>query len=143
MSDYPLTWHRATKAKRPKKATPEGLVLKAIKAYLILCRIGAVHRQQVGVARYGEHGQQVVPYGELGASDLRVDLAGEPRSIFVEVKAPNGRVSPHQEAYLERQRSRGHVAFVARSVQEVYEQLTAAGFKVPKPSPRPGARRAA
>jgi hypothetical protein len=139
MPDYPASWHRASRPRSPKRVTPEGAVLKLITAYLRLCRLGEVHRQQVGMARYGEHGEHVVPYGERGASDLRVDLDGDTRCIYIEVKAPSGRVSPHQEVYLERQRARGHFAFVARSVAEVYEQLTAMGFKVP----RPGARRAA
>jgi hypothetical protein len=123
-------WTHSTKPKR-KGLTPEGAVLKAIAAYLKLCRLGRVVRQQVGVARYGDHGQQRVPYGELGASDLRVDLDGSPRSIFIEVKRPGGHASEHQLAYLAQQRSRGHVAFVADSVEAVEAVLTSEGFRVP------------
>ena len=133
MPDYSATWHRASRPRATKAVTPEGAVLKAVTAYLRLCRLGVVHRQQVGMARYGEHGQQIVPYGERGASDLRVDLDGDPRSIFIEIKAPKGRPTPQQLAYLEAQRARGHFAFIARSVAEVYEHLTACGFKVPQP----------
>lgn len=139
MPDFPPSWHRASRPKRPKRVTPEGAVLKSVTAYLRLCRIGTVNRQQVGMARHGDHGERITPYGELGASDLRVDLAGEPRSIFLELKAPKGRLSAHQQAYLDRQAERGHFTAVCRSVDEVYQHLTAWGFKVP----RPGARRAA
>lgn len=139
MPDYPLTWHRASKTRKPRRTTPEGAVFKAVTAYLRLCKLGTVWRQSVGVAHHGEHGERTVPYGELGASDLRLDLHGDPRSVYIEVKAPNGRLSPHQDAYLERQKARGHFAVVVRSVEELYEFLTRVGFKVP----RPGARRAA
>jgi hypothetical protein len=107
------SWAKHTKPpKRP--ITPEGAVLKAITQYLRALRIGTVVRQQVGMATFNENRR--VPYGELGASDLRVDLTGSTRSIFVEVKRPGGHASEHQEAYLARQRSRGHLACVVDSV---------------------------
>lgn len=140
---------------KPKKSTPEGEVLQAVKAYLSTCRLGTVHRANVGQVRMGEKTsnhpwakdtRRVVRFGEPGESDLRVELAGSPRCVFIELKAPTWKAPAHpapdasastwekwrhhesQVRFQARQIARGHVAFFARSVREVYDRLTDAGF---------------
>ncbi len=120
-----------------KSPTPEGVVSKAIVAYLALCRLGKVRRVNAGVAKVGNaptHPWQKdtryrVQLAEPGHSDLVVELERETRCIFIEVKAPKGKATDLQLAFLARQRTRGNVAFVAHSVLEVYEELTRAGFQ--------------
>jgi hypothetical protein len=91
--------------------------------------------------------RRLVRFGEVGESDLEVELNGQPRSLFVEVK-PLGWKPPampkfgaavstlkkyrhhlEQIAFQKRQRDRGHFAIFARSPYEVYVQLVALGFR--------------
>jgi len=157
----------------PKKPqTPEGAAQSAIVDYLNLCKLGTVRRANVGMARMGEKTsnhpwakdtRRMVRFGEVGESDLRVELTGSPRVVFVEVKAPRWKAPAQPKAgaavstvkkhrhYLDqvefqaRQIARGNVAFFARSTKEVYDRLTDAGFlglPVPQETrkPLPGAR---
>jgi hypothetical protein len=48
--------------------------------------------------------------------------------LAVEVKAPHGRLSPEQSAFLEKVRSLGGVAVVARSYRELDSALREAGY---------------
>lgn len=155
-------------AMSPRKQTPEGLALRAITDYLTLCRLGKVKRRNVGQLRVGDapthpwarDTRRIVRFGEPGESDLEVELAGDTRSLFVEVKAPSWHAPQQpkpgassstwakyrhhldQVAFQERQRARGHFAIFARSPAEVYEQLVTLGFKgLPVPSGCPQDRR--
>ncbi len=44
------------------------------------------------------------------------------QSLFIEVKTPKGKVSPEQKAFLETATAHGHLAFVARSLNDVIER---------------------
>jgi hypothetical protein len=57
-----------------------------------------------------------------GAPDLIGQLK-DGRILCVEVKRPSGRLRPDQHAFLNTVRQQGGVAFVARSVDDVKEQL--------------------
>jgi hypothetical protein len=89
-------------------------------------------RNQVGVAEYP--GGARVPYGLCrGASDLigirslviTPDLVGTTVGQFaaVEVKSRTGRLSREQALFLNLVRSKGGLAFHARSVEEALEHL--------------------
>ena len=149
-----------------RKRTPEGEAQTLIIEYLKLCSLGKVKRNNVGQVRMGEapkhpwakDTRRVVRFGEVGESDLEVELTGQPRSLFVEVK-PLGWNPPQeprpgsaattwkkyrhhldQVAFQTRQRARGHFAIFARSPWEVFEQLTALGFQglpVPQETRKP------
>lgn len=43
--------------------------------------------------------------------------------IAIEVKGQNGKVSPHQEVFMDNLRGSGAICFVARSVQDVIDNL--------------------
>ena len=45
------------------------------------------------------------------------------RVAFIEVKGPRGKIKPEQEIFLSEMRLRGHIAFVADSIDVVIEQL--------------------
>lgn len=126
-----------------RKPTPEGRVQKAIVEYLTACRLGKVRRVNAGVAKVGappthpwaKDTRYRIQLAEPGHSDLVVELANDPRSIYIEVKAPGGKATELQLAFLNRQRTRGNWGFVASSVCEVYAELTRLGFKgLPVPS---------
>lgn len=122
-----------------KKATPESLVLKDVLQYLNLCRIGKVIRNNVGQIQVpdsrGGKGR-FIRFGVPGQADVTVEITDSPLCVHVECKAPGGKLSDHQAAWLDAQRKRGHVCIVAKSAMDVYEALAAAGFEVPAPGGR-------
>jgi hypothetical protein len=63
-----------------------------------------------------------------GVSDILGCLPAG-RLLAIEVKAQTGKVSPHQQQFLDEINSRGGLAFVARSVDEVQEQIGGAGIR--------------
>ena len=149
---------------RPRKQTPEGEALRAIVDYLRAAHIGEVKRVNVGQLRVGEaprhpwakDTRRIVRFGEVGASDLHVELsltdARIPerlrgRDLFVEVKRADwhpptvpafGCAASTLEAYrhhvdqvqfLDRQILRGNLGLFARSPWEVYIHLVESGFR--------------
>jgi hypothetical protein len=123
----------APKRKR-KPPTPESKVLKAVLQYLAACHLGTVHRNNVGMVWTGGHTGEGRPvrFGTPGQADVTVELKDSTRCIHVECKAPAGRLSAHQSAWLAAQAARGHVCIVARSAQDVCDALGKAGFTVPQ-----------
>ena len=67
----------------------------------------------------------------FGLSPLDEHIEAAPGHVLIIAARPGGRASEHQLDYLARQRSRGHLAFVADSVEVVVAELTREGFKVP------------
>lgn len=149
--------------------TPESIASKAIVQYLQLCRLGKIIRNNVGQVRIGQaprhpwqrDTRRVVRFGEVGESDLAVELVNDPRMVFIEVKEPSWRAPTvpkfgccdstlkkyqhhvDQLAFLERQIKRGNIAFFARSPFEVWQNLHKAGFQglpVPQETPKPISR---
>jgi len=65
-------------------------------------------------------------YGLKGCADLLCcgTVDGVPgRFVAIELKRPGGKVSPEQEKFLKEVRSRGGIAFVAESTQDVIAAL--------------------
>jgi hypothetical protein len=63
-----------------------------------------------------------IPSHAPGVSDILGVLHGG-RIICIEVKSPKGRISPHQQQFIDAINSAGGLAFVARSVDEVINVL--------------------
>ena len=61
------------------------------------------------------------PMGEKGVSDIIGCKDG--RFLAIEIKTEKGRVTPHQQRFLDRVNEAGGVAFVARSIEDVVEGL--------------------
>ncbi len=59
-----------------------------------------------------------IPSHAPGVSDI-LGILKDGRFLAIEVKAPKGRISPHQQQFIDEINARGGVAFVARSVEEV------------------------
>lgn len=107
---------------RRKVTTPEGAVLKQIRAYLEAA--GCV------VIRFDNGGRTIgmgrrVPSGNKGVSDL---IVCTPRGRFaaVEVKAPGGKPTVDQERFLEDVRNRGGIGIVAYDLEAVRVTITGA-----------------
>lgn len=92
-------------------------VLKALKAHpaVIWCE-----RMNSGAAQVGG---RFIRFGFTGCPDVLGQLR-DGRLLGVEVKAPKGKLRPEQAVFLERVRSGGGVAFVARDCRDVIRELS-------------------
>ncbi len=61
------------------------------------------------------------PMSKVGVADLVGCFRG--KAVAIEIKRPGGKVTEAQEKFLRRWNEAGGIAFVARSVDEVIEQL--------------------
>lgn len=129
MSDHLTRWQTVTaKLNRKRKPpTPESMVLKAVMQFLRAKRIGHVMRVNTGAVWAGEHRERLVRFGEVGHSDLVVELP-DGRNAYIEVKAPGGKPTDAQVAFLARQSARGCPAGVVHSVAELEQLLAAHGI---------------
>lgn len=71
-------------------------------------------------------GGRYVRFGFTGCPDVLGQLK-DGRLLGVECKAAKGRLSGEQDVFLERVRSHGGVAFVARDCRDVMRELSAIG----------------
>jgi len=140
---------------KKRRENPETVQQREIMGYLTLCRLGTVRRVNTGMLRVGDVPQhpwgpdnrRMVRFGQVGHSDLVVELANDPRSIFIEVKPLGWKppAAPKPDAarstwktyrhyldqlnFIEAQRSRGNFGFFATCAGDVYAQLTFLGFQ--------------
>ena len=63
-----------------------------------------------------------IPSHAPGVSDI-LGILKDGRFLAIEVKSAKGRISPHQQLFLNEITARGGLAFVAKSVEEVVAQL--------------------
>ena len=112
---------RADAASMPTPKPPlEAAVLKAvIRALALHPRVAWAHRMNVGAFRDAD---RFVRVGFKGCSDI-IGQTTDGRFLAVEVKRPGGKPTPDQTDFIDRVNSAGGVAFVARSVDDVYEGL--------------------
>ena len=92
-------------------------VLQALRAHPAVCWC---ERMNTGAARIGD---RFVKFGFTGCPDVLGQLR-DGRLLGVEVKAPMGKLRPEQAVFLERIRSGGGVAFVARDCRDVMRELS-------------------
>ncbi len=109
--DFPLV---RTKGRPEAAALVE--VLKALRAHPA---VAWCERMNSGAAKIGS---RFVRFGWPGCPDVLGQLR-DGRLLGVEVKAPEGRLRPEQALFLERIRSSGGVAFVARDCRDVSREL--------------------
>ena len=110
---------------KPAK-TDERDTLKAIMKLLNKHpKVGRVWRQNSGVAKYtNKDGSRrfVRANTAKGMSDI-MGILKDGRTLAIEVKSPIGIVKAHQHEFLNTITKAGGLAFVARSVDDVIEQL--------------------
>lgn len=115
---------------RQPAARPEADVLRAVLAALRRHpAVAWVERLNSGVV---EVDGRWIRYGWVGSADVIGQLA-DGRFLAVEVKAPAGRVSEAQQAFLDRVNAAGGVAFVARGGDDVAAELGQADPDVQAP----------
>lgn len=65
------------------------------------------------------------PMGEKGVSDIIGCHNG--RFLAIEIKTERGRVTPHQQRFIDRVNAAGGIGFVARSIEDVTYHLGIGG----------------
>jgi hypothetical protein len=111
-----------------RHTTPEKEVVKECLEYLKL-RGAYAWRNNTGAARYEDKAtgeKRFVPFGKVGSSDIIGILPGG-RFIAVECKAPNGRVTDYQLAFLADVEHMGGLAVIAKSFEDIEKALKKAG----------------
>ncbi|MDR0759924.1 MAG: VRR-NUC domain-containing protein [Treponema sp.] len=100
--------------------TPENAVIKECLEYLNLKGIFAWRNQTGALA--SSDGKRFIRFGKVGSADIIGILPGG-RFIAVECKAPNGRLSDYQLAFLTDVEHMGGVAVIARSSEDIEKAL--------------------
>lgn len=102
----------------------EAAILDAIRRGLrIHPKVAWFERMNSGAHVAGEGPtKRFIRFGFVGCPDIIGQLV-DGRFLGIEVKRPSGRVSPHQAAFIQRAVEHGGVAFVARSVADVFDVL--------------------
>lgn len=115
------------KLKRPEPT--EAQVLYAVLACLArlqaLGKVAWYSRMNTGAGklqRGSGFSSQFIRFGFPGCPDVLGQLS-DGRALAIEVKKPSGRVTPEQQAFIARAAENGGCAFVARSVDDVLENL--------------------
>lgn len=85
-----------------------------------------IWRANCGVARIG---RRTVRFGIPGQADL-TGIAPDGRRLEIEVKSEDGRLSEDQQRFREMILRFNGIHIVARSIHDVYEQLTACGIEL-------------
>ena len=103
---------------------PESAIQAAIlKALFLHPAVAAAWRQNTGAMSVGEgKARRFVRFGPPGSPDIHGFLK-DGRALFVEVKRPSARVTPEQQAFIDKALAAGCCAMVARSVDEVWRAL--------------------
>jgi hypothetical protein len=106
-------------------ATPEHEIKSAIRNFLERSGFFVINLA-TGRLKTSD-GKRWVSFGKKGAADL-IGCLPDGRFIAVEVKAPQGRLSPEQQAFLDKIAGLGGVAIVAYSVEDAVGELKQRGY---------------
>ncbi len=102
---------------------PERSIQSQVLQYLGYRGIKAF-RINSGMIATGEgRNRRLVRLAPKGFSDIVGVLPESGRALFIEVKAPKGKLTIHQQLFLEEMRGQGAVAFVARSIEDCEREL--------------------
>lgn len=104
--------------------TPEGHIKIACQNYLERRGIFSWNNPS-GAVRVAS--DRWLHFGKKGSSDILGCLPGG-RFLAVEVKAPDGRLSPEQKEFLEKIRGLGGLALVVKSMRELDAALRREGY---------------
>jgi hypothetical protein len=114
------------RALEPSEAQIQSAILDALAVHPA---VAGFWRQNTGAVALGEgKDKRFVRFGPIGSPDIHGYLK-DGRALFIEVKRPSGRVSADQQAFIDRASACGSVAFVARSVADVWAALSEQGMK--------------
>jgi len=108
-----------------KKQTPESKVLRGCLNYLRAR--GIMHWRNTTGAIRAQSGHWL-RYGKKGSSDI-IGVMPDGRALFVECKAPDGRLSPEQREFLDEARRSGALCVLAKDWAELDQAILDAGYK--------------
>lgn len=119
----------AIKPKRLKLTRPEpteaavlGMILRSLKSHPKVVWFARMN-SAAGKLVYPDGKQsRFMKFGFVGQPDILGQVVGG-KLLAIEVKRPSGRVSDDQQAFVLKASSNGALAFVARSVADVFEVL--------------------
>lgn len=112
-----------SKTKRRSRG-PEAQLKSAVVDCLRMIPGVHVLRMNAGVMHVGgENDKRRIHLGEVGTPDLLVMLPCG-RSLWLELKAPSGTLSPAQAAWHERARKLGHTVHVVRDTRDAIDLVT-------------------
>ena len=105
----------------------EKAIENQILSWLAMHRILAFKHESQGTfdARIGVYRRKNSVHRKLGVADILGCIGG--RFLAIEVKSQTGRLSDHQKQFLLEVLAHGGIAFMARSIEDVEENLTKAG----------------
>lgn len=118
----------AIKPRRLKLTRPEptesavlSMIMRALKVHP---KVAHFWRQNTGAMAIGEgKARRFVRFGAKGQPDIQGYLTGTGRAMYIEVKKPSGKVAPEQQEFIDLANKHGAIAFVARSVSDVFNVL--------------------
>ena len=110
--------HAPTMPPARRKHAPESDLVRACLAYLDAVGVFA-WRNNSGATRIGD---RFIRFGRRGSADI-LGVLGGGRILAIECKVGRGRTTPEQDEFLSSISSRGGLAFVARSVEDVVDQI--------------------
>ncbi|GHU18689.1 hypothetical protein FACS189475_04580 [Betaproteobacteria bacterium] len=122
----------------PREADIQSAILQALNVHP---SVAWAERMNSGAGRLmypGGKASQFIKFGFPGCPDVLGQLR-DGRLLAIEVKRPSGKVSPEQQVFIEKASKHGAVAFVARSVSDVWEALDGARFTFPAGGRKRGA----
>lgn len=122
----PVVKAKAKPLRLTRPEPSESAVLAAVRRALrVHARVAWFERMNSGAHVAGDgSSRRFVRYGFKGCPDIIGQLT-DGRALYIEVKKPSGRVSDEQKAFLARAARFNAVAFVARSVSDVFAVLDA------------------
>lgn len=111
----------ALKRPEPSEAVVLRNVLHALQTHP---RVAACWRANSGSGRLqrASGASQWINFGFKGQPDILGHMA-DGRALYVECKRQSGQLTPEQDAFLRTARNHGCVAFVARSIDDVWAEL--------------------
>jgi len=100
----------------------ESEIQKQILDYLKLKRCVVFKHRNVGIMK--PNGSYIpLAFGEKGISDI-IGCLPDGRFLAIEVKQPKGKVSPEQQEFIQSVLRNKGIAFVARSLDDVMNQVS-------------------
>lgn len=105
------------------RMTPERAIQNEICSYLRARGAFIFIHDSVGIfdPRRGVFRRNTSPYRIRGVADILGIWQGRP--LAIEVKTKTGRVSPHQKEFIQQWNAAGGLGFVARSLEDVKNEL--------------------
>lgn len=105
----------------PKEADIQASILRALRIHPAVVWHERTNTG-AGKLQHSNGTSRFIRFGFKGQPDILGQVVGG-RLLAIEVKRPSGVVSPDQKAFISKAKENGAVAFVARSVADVFEVL--------------------